>query len=257
MMDKITKITSVGTILLILLGVFNLQQRYYWFDIKIFDYLDASEILLSFNEIVMTIFLLMAVGGLILSGQAGSLAGETAVNNPGATVTLVEAISKSSNKKWGCFLTIITWGATILWTILLIHFFTNAREIAKWNALWFDGLYLLAMIAGLILYHASTRSTALVQFEPAVLLWSISVSLIILFAFRNYLTASLKEAGIAKYEMEIVFNDKSTLCTNNHLIYLDQSRHYLFFRQIDTNQNIIIPVEGINSIKIRQLHHGL
>ncbi|MBA4056769.1 MAG: hypothetical protein C0490_18790 [Marivirga sp.] len=258
MLDKVTKAVSVGTILLILLGVFNLQQRYFWFDIKVFDYMDVSEILISFSDILATIFFVLIIVGLILSVQAGAVAGNANFVNPGEVVTVMATIKSLNHKKWGCTMTVVTLVSTVLWFVFFISYCVNVKYAANWNALWFDGLYIVATITGLIsIYFQNAGKTGKSEGQQLEFLWTISISLIILLAGRNYFTSSLKLSGIPKYNVELTFDDNSMLYTSPNRIYIDQSRHYIFFRELDTKKNIIISLDGVKTIRMSVLHSGL
>jgi hypothetical protein len=248
---------SVSTILLILLGVFNLQQRYYWWDIKIFDYVEASEILLSFGEILMIIFFYITAIGLLFTTILTWIAGNAAAEKTGTVVTLWETIEELDPTKLGCTLTLIAFVASMAWFFLPIMYFRNISNAAEWNVLWFDGLYLLVVIAGLMLAYTTENKKQDSDSLLMQMLFSGFISLIIFFYCRNYFTFSLRQNGLAKYEVALTFEDGSMLLTTKRRIYIDQSKNFIFFREVDTQQNLIIPLNDVRRIEMKLLHKGL
>ena len=56
-LDSVVERFQLITVCVILLGVYNLWLKYVWFGINIFEFVDATEILLSFTGVAVTLSL--------------------------------------------------------------------------------------------------------------------------------------------------------------------------------------------------------
>ena len=61
MLDKIVKALPLISITIILLGIYNMSRFYSWYDIQIFNYVDAAEIFLFFTSLVRVLLILASI----------------------------------------------------------------------------------------------------------------------------------------------------------------------------------------------------
>lgn len=203
----------------------------------------------------MIVFFLLIVLGLWFYFKVGLVIGRLAVANPAADVNASTVIDSINKKNFGCVMLAFVWLATIGWFALIIAFIYDIGQAASWNALWFDGLFIGTMLSSIAAGLTTNAYTGTRQLMMQTSL--LFIGLVMMFTTRNYFTSSLKLSGIGKYYVELTFNDGSMRTTTKNLIYIDQSRGYIFLRELDTGTNVIIPLDDVKNLRMKQLHNGL
>lgn len=247
-MDKILKYSTLGYALLILFGYSYLDTYYREWDIKIYSYLDASEILLVFLRSVTPV-IFVVIGSAIAYSVPISTIFQTSSNN----LVEVNTSAQKKTRKFDFILNIImVLGFLIVITILIL---TNSKQ----NYFDFELIPVkitLIFVTAILIYH--WLPSLIVKRKVHIELILLRVILIILtlywinhlFAIAHYLQIKNK---ILKTSVN--FNYESiNYQTNDTLFYVGATSKYIFLNNPKNQTNYIFEKENITNFKIRTIN---
>lgn len=230
---------------LVFLGCLKLIVFYKSFDIKIVEYLDSSEVLISFLDSVIFYFSIFVFPILLLLSFFGNTIGK--VN--------AESFNKSLNLKF--YLRLLNdfkeyYIAFILGLInIIIFLFVGKMNEAK-IALFviFPGIYIVFFIV------RELRIAYKKQYNYSIPATYVNIFIILFmmtsFILRDTLNDVHKIKQQFKYFGSEVQFDNEKIKSDSIITYIGQTRNYIFFYNLKINTSIIYPKTRIVSIKLIQ-----
>jgi hypothetical protein len=243
--QKYFPVVSLLTLVIIICSYIKLYHYYDLYDIEIYSYLDASEVILYFISLWKEFVVLLLMFG--------------SFHNISSWIRI-----RRSNSKLGlapffqyAFMVIPMVGLYIFSLDSLgrqeIH--TNIL-IGQINALF--SCFFSAWGIVIILYGVSNH------FMPRERLVTIPLTFFaIIFAFflityaENKISHDLIVQGHPKYSLNLILSDGSNIKTNDSTVFVGSTNSYLYFRKIQLGSNLIIPRSMVVKEEIRLLRIGL
>lgn len=258
----------LASILLILAGVFNIDNYYSRFGIDIITYLDATEVLFSFASIYTRTVLPIIILGLLfvyyfnykyvrmkknIEKVVEILDKENPEEESIATFnTSLEKLRNEARIKIYLFLVV-----TILFNIFISHsdIFIRIHEFA------YSFLYLLIILfLGVILFSYNTikKSSASVPiFFKFETFFIITIILFSAMYVRNEIKATNLTKGYAKHSVILRLDDLRSISTNDSIMFVGSTRNYYFFHNRNSKLNKVIAASKVKEVLQKELRTGI
>lgn len=264
MLDKITKIAGLVTLLLIVISLFDLNSYYSYFGIPINDYLTTSEILLSFSQIqstsypnfiIYTIVFLITI--YISNTQSKAI---TAIENE--KTELIEGSDKTKTSlKFGVLL-LKNFGALI--PLGVLYYFTynlalknlshyeSSRVTISVGIIW---LFFFILIKTIVYFVLEVKDIFYFRKEYRwyIDIVIIAISLLITLAHKNHIKYNLNMHGYAEFNVTCHWeNDEESLKSSDVVIFLGLTDKYVFFYNRKNKMAIIRSISNLKEITLTQ-----
>lgn len=255
MFDKFGKLLPLLSLAIVLFGIFNLDNLYANYGIEIFNYVEVSEILLSFTDLFQAliylfgyfvIFIVLFIIVVLIPKKK-----YFDLNNYDAKWLLVGVL---------ILFFLVNWGGIYA----LYIFFGNRPDQ---SALRFDYCSLALIIFNFLclygiqlLYKRVMRKSAVTveKYDSFIYqLIPLTFLLLVYFEIRNNLTHKFHLEGCHKYEMSLMMDDSSQINSNDSIIYIGSTKNFIFFKNIKSERNIIIPSSEVKMVTTKKLREGL
>ena len=260
--NSTAELLPLFTVGLILLGTYNVSRFYFWFDVNIFNYLDPSEILFSFTNLLTVLFGFGAVLSInyiiviyFLSPSLRKFAQIVFERSQPITRKKVKFIFFSIFFLLNGSLIVLYWSF-----MAFSDFWSNQPEVHFDTTLvWAIGFDCLLFAYMMILFRDGSMNFKAQRRRFYVsLILSFLVLLILYFEGRNRLRWwYLVKKGYPKYEVALTMNNDSRIQTNENLVYISSTRNYHFFKNTVSKSTVIIPVSEVKQMHIRELRKGI
>jgi len=241
-LDLVGKSLPIATLLIICLGYFNIHTYYHFFGIKIYNYLDVSEIIFSFVSILDEIFmtLLGVIGAIIVLIVAKDV-----------REGYISEIRSAGNwiNKAILYTYAVIMLVSIVYSILKSYFYeaTGLEKIERWIinflSLNMDSVFLILFVVlpAIIIYFLYVEVNA----DKSLVRISITASLLVaFFAYiyvRNYVFSFQIKRGIPYNQVELICLNGKQVKSNKMWLFIGATKNYYFFSNVISHTNMIIP----------------
>lgn len=245
LLKTIELIPLFGTALVIM-GAGRLMGYYNFFHIPIMHFLDFSEIITSFLDV-------LTMGGLvIMSGLLGLIKGVRhtsktfAENDLRTTLTTARKKHRNFLIRNAIMILVVTAGTGVMYLFNLIP------AVVFWVLVIID--VCAALFFALMDYEDNIADT-LKSLNP-LLRFVIKISFITFIMFYIFYLVGFGEGFFTKqthfYEdVSVFFNDNKTMNSDSNNYYIGNTRNYLFYYHEATKASDIIPMSRVNQIQFR------
>lgn len=224
-------------------GYINILSYYLLFDIRVYSFIETSEILLAFTVKFLQNFLLMAIPFLlaavpvfkdryIIQGDSIKPRGFSFAPSEQTPILLGSLM----------FLIIAS---------IVFYFSFKASLDLERNPPPIGASFLFPAVALLILIHVSiNRNVGFVsRFTISMIVAFVVTTASILLSNYSAYRRLVKGEPISFVQLDL--NDGKKLETSDTVLFIGSTRNYYFFRNIKSDINIIIPVSGVQRIRTR------
>lgn len=263
------------SVIVILLGYFNIYHYFQFFGLNIYNYLDISEIIFSFSSIffsALTFSVSLFAGSLIIHY---SQLPRPVFTDEGVSENLKQSIEYATTdlKKTTLYTTIFV---VIFMTISIVPIVISLRtEIEELYLLflWFNVCACFFLVSKL--YISSKRLNALRKrviskektqgkfdheeynrINQSYMVGFATITFIILLLYRNLIMYKNITEGCPKYEIEFIHQSKS-IKSSNMQPYIGSTKGYIFLYNISKKETLIYPEREVSVSKIRRLRSGM
>jgi len=252
-----TEAIPIGYILLVCIGYAEKSVFYHNFDIDVAPYLDFEEYLFIFLPITSFFIFFILIISIYFTGIIGSLIvlikPKKEKNNKKEKKLEVKEEAEINKKLKKTYL-LRRIAAIILLTLLFASPFVvyllqpwllnpTIQWYKTYLIIWSITLFILFLYRTIKIQNDSDRARL-------YLLYAVIAPLILVFIW-NYKTnkAKLILDGESKTKISFIKKDKK-ITTNDTIVFIGQTRNYLFLRNLKSNGNLIYKKENIDEIEI-------
>lgn len=242
-LDSIIKSFPLIFIILTTIGYINLQSYYYFFDIEIINYLEISEIpLLFFNKSILIILLLISIITIIYLVDE-KISQEMDENE--------KDFDKLNQKEDKTKKLIVKWGWTII--VLTIIYIIIDVISANYISLIFPIGFLVLVFINRI--GEKTVLKTLLKKDNSLFSFIIYFGLQILLLFNLLTISNSIDTGYRlRYENKqskliCFFYDGKIIETNKRVIYIGETKRYLFLFEKEKKETLIFKIDEIKNLK--------
>ena len=230
---------------LIFLGSLKLIIFFNAFNIRIVEYLDFSEVLISFFDSVIFYSAIVIIPAFIFLSFWGKAIGEhnTQTYNSLAQLTFKQRLSKSYGEDKFFFI------CGLLYTVS-IFFFGNWNEHKLALLLMFPGVYIIFFILQeiRIAYQKQYNYSIPITYFNVFVFLTLLTIYIIQDALNDVYEIKVKKKYLGS---EIQMNDQ-IIKSDSTVSYVGQTKNYIFFYNLKKNESIVYPKSQLRSIKLVQ-----
>ncbi len=280
---QVKEFLPVISVVMVFLGYWNLDSFYGKFGIEIYNYVTASEILLSFlpiiNTIVLTVISLLIIGLVLFFPEFEERKQDPQISNiedeSDVTLNIIRFCKnfyKFISLKWyqknnRFHINVITFIIRLiaLTSNVVAFFFVLAGFILIFTSLYGYNLTVLgnnniaSMAIAALLVILALRFLHLNFFahvepvnlfiEKYSLVGTSAILILVLISTQNVTNAN--EILQKKTDVLVTFTvDEKTITTDSNLVYVGNTQNYLFLRKLKQRTNIIYKVSDIKNLEI-------
>jgi hypothetical protein len=236
-LEKLTRITPLIAAFLIFLGSLRLSFYYQHWNINIFNYLDFSEIILSFiNDLNILIFFitLFLFQTLLTLGinQHFKKRKEASTGQLNAETNLEKELSEMEKHP-----------KTLLIIFIVLTFLFCGLFL--WTS-WMIFLYLTFISFVQLLFYVLDKFLGIKEVEPSLFLSFIIITVLFTFTISKH-EVMLTEKNI---KQAVIYTETDTISTNKTKMYLGKTNNFFYFYDKETNQKIIYPINEVKKVTI-------
>ncbi|MEZ5015924.1 MAG: hypothetical protein R2800_02655 [Flavipsychrobacter sp.] len=269
---QLKELLPILSVILVFLGYWNLDSYYDHFDIDIYNYVTATELLLSFLPIIKYIIIsvsLISVFVVILSSLIKSKKGKKSVKptaNILFTPLLLRRLYKIRKKRksslftitintYKCLLNLFVIVVPVFLTFLICDVLENeiiSILFDKWTKYFFVFLIATTITYYSLIFNDTIFSRINLDLRDYTILFlSLNVILAVIIitsvintlqSKRVYYNNNLKTTSI--------LIDNKTITTDSNLVYIGQTQNYIFLRKLKEEVNVIYKMSDIDKLEI-------
>lgn len=304
---NIKDLLPIITILLILIGYWDLDTYYGYFDIDIYNYVSTSEILLSFaaslKELIIVllgagiwglVFLYIFYGMYEVDAEREKLESQLSEDekkrikdekflkhfslNPFVIIIYILGLNatnftsipqlnklyKSNRRIYG----LVSFGilALIIWRLYVIIGYFQDCTLLYQNIVQVQvEITVLYIIIIVVIYKVFNK--ALIEFTAykdliisltrapihIKLIVLITLSILPMIRTKNYLLAEIIHSKV-KYVNTLIYKGKEVeACTTDNIIYIGQTKEYIFLKDMANDMNIIYRLNDVDKIEMKNI----
>jgi hypothetical protein len=249
------ELLSLASLSLILVSFVDSYFYYSEFDIEVYKYIDASEVILSFTNPLIDLLYLGVVFAALLGFYILALSQVKKLNAKG-----------KRNGVMRLFL--------VIPVMLLLNELSKRFPPWEVDERYFDILQLNIIIIGVLLY---SLPSAIEKYNPSVKYFLLSnfdkifiktflkyfrfvVIVFIVFShlhYRNYWkVTNLNQSG-EKYKVDLYLTDGREIHTHNDFVFVGSTKNYFFFRNLKSEINTVIPSSSVKEQRLKKVRRSL
>jgi len=279
-MEKTVRLFSVLYFVLIILGYINLYSYYSYFDIEIHNYLTVTEIALSFTSILATLIVVSftrMLGMLIILSrnkisknsemsdelidgwkrirQAYKIFCYKRIRKRFSIKTKIGVIVQALFNNFTISISVVSYFAyTAIYNYILGgKTFLEIGEFSLYITLLFTYTYISDFLYKFI---AKIYRNLVGEFNNQYAYAILTCFIVIVFVLSYNAVKSKKILlGYPLYRVTIK-TDTETIKTSREIIYIGSTNQYVFLRNLNQKENIIINTNNIRKIKKKKLRNG-
>lgn len=242
MLDRLLKLTSLLGTFLVFNGVLYLSIYYQSFGIKIFSYLDFTEVITAFLDSIKMILSFFSIYVLHLFLAVIFLAKTSA-----RTDNSISDVEKENRHKR--FLKNMNYGSILqvtLTIVLIILLFIGCLKINEWliYIFCFVAINIIQFLVDKIIDADKVdKRYSTIFFSILLFVLPFTVYTIAFAKYDSYMTARNQQT------VTIIQNDNSILNSNGYDKFIGKTNKYIFLYNINTKKSVSVSLANIKSIE--------